>query len=163
MDCFECGAKSAMKQEKIIHKYKECGLDNVILEGVTRSHCTKCGEQTFNFGNIEQLHNLIAMTLVKKSDLLSGKEVRFLRKCLGYNSAMFAKLLSKTPETISHIENGENMNAPFDRLVRFAVLTKQPDRHYDFHDQVLNGLGTKIESIKLHQRNNHWEMLPNAA
>ena len=163
MDCFECNTESSVKQDQITHKYKECGLDNVILEGVLRSHCDKCGEETFNFGDLEQLHNLIAMTLVRKKSLLSGKEIRFLRKNLGYNGAMFAKLLSKSPETVSRIENGEDVKPAFDRLVRFAVLTKLPNRNYDFHDQILNESGTKVESIKLHQRNHNWEMVSNAA
>lgn len=162
-NCVECGGVSTMKPENITHKYKESGLDNVILKNVVRLHCSKCGEETFNFGDIEQLHNLIATTLIKKKKLLTGKEVRFLRKYMGYNSQIFAKLLRRTPETISRMENASEVSDQFDRLIRFVVMTKSPDRKYDLHDQILRGKGLALDSIKLKKLNHKWTFIEEAA
>jgi hypothetical protein len=37
----------------------------------------------------------------------------------------------------------------FDRLVRFAVASKIPNREYDLHDQILNDGGSKFNRIEL--------------
>ena len=154
-----CTNRKPLKKVKIVHKYKECGLDNVILVGVERYHCDQCGEDYFGFSNMQQLHDVIARILLQKRGLLSGKEVRFLRKHLGYSGAMFGKLIGYEHETISRIETGaQPVTMAFDRLVRFSVAAKMPDRDYDLHDQILNKTGMKIGNIKLEtNRSGNWK------
>lgn len=150
MKCHMCDYNKALKKSRTTVKYKECGLDNVTLVGVEHYKCDKCGEDYFGYGNIEQLHQLIAQVLLKKSGLLDGKEVRFLRKTLGYSGAMFSKLLGYDSATISRIETGAQTITPtFDHLVRFAVATKLPNREYNLHDQILKESGEKFNRIEL--------------
>ena len=146
-----CDNKKALKREKITHKYKECGLDNVTLVGVEHHRCDQCGEEYFGFGNIEKLHEAIAHVLLQKKDLLNGAEVRFLRKHLGYSGTMFAKLIGYDDATLSRLENGaQPVTRTFDHLVRFMVVSKlTPDRNYDLHDLILKGEGIETGRIEL--------------
>jgi putative transcriptional regulator len=151
MKCSNCENTKELKKISTNYKYKESGLDNVVLLGVSLSRCEQCGEEYYNFGDLEQLHNKIAELLLTKNHLLSGKEIRFLRKNLGYSGNMFASLIGYTHETLSRIENNaQKTNASFDRLIRFAVVAKLPkDRNYDLHDILLNNTGNKLVRIEL--------------
>jgi putative zinc finger/helix-turn-helix YgiT family protein len=151
MKCSSCQNKKELKKLNINYKYKDCGLDNVVLLGVSVARCDVCGEEYYNFGDIEKLHNKIAEILLTKSELLTGKEIRFLRKNIGYSGAMFAHLIAYSHESLSRIENGaQKVTESFDRLVRFAVSDKLPkSRNYDLHNLILNNSGHKLLRIEL--------------
>lgn len=149
MKCAMCENPKSLKKSRITVKYKDCGLDNVTLVGVRYYKCDRCGEEYFGYGNTEILHKIIAQILLIKSGFLTGKEVRFLRKQLGYSGKMFARLIGYEHETLSRIENDKNPVTPaFDRVVRFAVAERIHDRDYDLHDELLKG-GEKFKRIEL--------------
>ncbi len=149
MKCTMCENPKPLKKERITIKYKECGLDNVTLIGITYYKCHQCGEEYFSYGNIEDLHKIIAQVLLRKSGLLTGKEVRFLRKQLGYSGQMFAKLIGYEHETLSRLENAKQPITPaFDRVIRFSVAERIHDRNYDLHEAILKG-GEKFRRIEL--------------
>ena len=159
MQCVSCTNSKQLKPRTIVHKYKECGLDNVILDGVKVYECPECGEKFLDFGNIEQLHKLIADMLLQKQGRLIGKEIRFLRKRIGLSGGHFAKLLGVTPETVSRYENdASEPSEMFDRLVRFAVHDKEPDRDYDLHDLLLNEKVILFESMRLKKTPSGWKL-----
>lgn len=151
MKCPVCDSQNVVV-EKADHHYKECGLKDVTLCNVPSTNCSDCGEQTVLFGNIDQLHGLIAKSILTKKTLLLKEELRFLRSYIGYKSNMFAKILELTKEHYSRLENGgANITPQLDRLVRFAVLPKlpAPDRNYDLHDQILTeGIDSKSTSVE---------------
>ena len=160
MKCLNCENKKDIKKIVTNYKYKESGLNNVILQGVTFFKCEECNEEYYNFGDIEQLHNKIAEILLKKSDLLTAKEIRFLRKNVGYSGMMFAHLIGYSHEYLSRIENAKTeITESFDRLVRFAIATKScKDRAYDLHDLILKKTGKNLIRIELEKTDNgDWE------
>lgn len=139
MKCPVCDSKNVESKE-ITHKYKESGLSNITLKNITRVKCNDCGEEVLLFGNIDQLHSLIASFIIQKRSLMNHEELRFLRTYIGYSSANFAKILSVSASHYSRLEKGKSDIGPqFDRLVRFSVIQKlpNPDRNYDIHDQIL--------------------------
>lgn len=160
MKCAMCENKKTLKKVSVTKSYKESGLDNITLIGVTVYKCDQCGEEYFNYGNMDQLHRLIAKVLLEKKGLLTGGEIRFLRKHIGYSGAMFAKLIGYEHETISRIETGASPVQPsFDRLVRFSVSSKISDRSYDLHDQILTGSGKTLKRIQLsHNSHGEWRI-----
>lgn len=159
MKCSLCKSDKPMKTVGIVHRYKESGLDNVILHGVPESRCENCGEVYHSFGNLDKLHTAIAKFLIRKASILTGKETRFLRKYLGYSSAVFAKLVGYEIEHLSRIENGKTpVQNIFDHLVRALVAEKIPDRDYDLHDLFLEGKLMKIEWLELSLKGKEWKL-----
>ena len=159
MMCSMCENTNPLKTTSITYRYKDCGLDNIILNGVKESRCEQCGEVYYNFGNIDSLHKIIAGHLIQKSDTLTGREVRFLRKFLGYSSAVFAKLVGYEVEHLSRIENGKSaVQSTFDHLVRLLVAKKFPDRQYDLHDLFLDGKAMKLEWLEFSLNGKSWEL-----
>ena len=163
MICSMCESTKSLKLASITYKYKECGLDNVILHGVKEGRCEECGEIYRNFGDVSTLHQLIAGHLVRKADLLTGKEVRFLRKHLGYSGSVFAKLVGYEVEHLSRIENGKvSVQEVFDRLIRSLVLEKMPDREYDLQDLYLNNKFVKLEWLEFSLGGRGWKVRKSA-
>lgn len=160
MQCCMCENKKPLKREFITKKYVFGGLDNVTLIGVECYRCDVCGEEYYGYGNIVELHKLIANTLIKKQGLLTGKEIRFLRKYFGLSGAMFAELLGYEKETIYRIESEKQSFAPgFDRLVRFFVSSRLPDRDYELHDLILNKKLQNIRRIEIKRtKKGDWEL-----
>jgi putative zinc finger/helix-turn-helix YgiT family protein len=154
-----CENEKELKTMSITYRYKDCGIDNVILHGVRESRCEECGEVYYNFGNLEVLHRLIAQHLIEKSDLLTGKEIRFLRKFLGYSSAVFSKLVGYEIEHLSRVENGKMpVQKIFDRLVRLMVAKRWPERNYDLQDLFLEGKVMKLDWLEFSLKGNEWKL-----
>lgn len=153
-----CENEKPLKAKHITQKYTASGLDNVILAGVAHYKCPICLEEFFGYGDVEKLNKTIAKFLLLKKDLLTGNEIRFLRKHLGYNGEMFAELLGKDYASINRIENGKNPVAlSFDRAVRFFVDSKTADRDYDLHDLLLNDKLNSSKRLELtHAKSGEW-------
>ncbi len=159
MKCTMCENDQELKFHSKTHKYKESGLENVILHGVLEAHCPKCGEIYLNFGNLEELHKIIAMQLIKKATLLIGKEIRFLRKYLGYSGSVFSKLVGYEVAHLSRIENGKSpVQEVFDRLIRVLVLEKMPERKYKLQDLFLQNKFQKLEWLEFILTGKDWKV-----
>jgi DNA-binding transcriptional regulator YiaG len=74
------------------YHYTECGLSSVKLLNVTVFECL-CGSVSPEIPAIEQLHALISISLLQKETLLSGEEVRFLRKVAGFTQVQLAEIM----------------------------------------------------------------------
>lgn len=147
MKCVMCDNKKSLKKEVVTLRYNECGLNNVVLAGVIKHSCPECGEEYFNYGNIEQLHSLIKTALIVKKDLLTGSEIRFLRKQMGFSKEFFAHVLGVEIRTVFRWESNKNITKQVDRSIRMAASLKEPDRDYKFHEQLLDD--TKSKKYKL--------------
>lgn len=106
------------------YSYKESGLNNVVLLGVLVYNC-QCGEIAVQIPAMSFLHRLIAFELLKKPTLLSGEEVRFLRRFTGASATEFADTIGSTKVSVSRWENGAaRITRNTDRLLRLAFFTK---------------------------------------
>lgn len=127
--CPECGERAELSTGP--YRYNESGLPNVILFGIRLVRCPKCGYEEVGIPRMAELHRLLASVLVKKRAGLTGPEVRFLRKSLGWSGMDFAAHMGVTAETVSRWENrADGMGAIAERLLRLAVLTRQPRSDY---------------------------------
>ncbi len=73
--------------------------------------------------NIEEVHKVIALNLVRKSGPLDGSEVRFLRKEMGLNAKKFAALLGVDPVSVSRWENQKaEIGITNDKLIRMLLI-----------------------------------------
>ena len=126
MKCIECGG--AMKKIQGDYRYLESGLDDIVLGNITRYKCSKCGEEEVAIPSTDDLHKLIAFILILKPTPLMGKEVKYLRKMLGYTSEKFAEALGVTRVSISRWENsGLEMKPDRDKHIRLFFFSKKSD------------------------------------
>src|SRR6267154_1472264 len=75
--CYDCGKTMVGKREN--YSYQEVGLKSVVLLNIVVYHC-KCGAIVPEIPYAGILHNCIAMNVLQKKALLSGEEIRFIRK-----------------------------------------------------------------------------------
>jgi putative zinc finger/helix-turn-helix YgiT family protein len=135
IECPCCDGKQGMTAKVVTRDYSVGGLPNVTLKGVTQYTCEDCGEISYNYGDLDGLHKAIALCLYQKKTRLTGDEIRFLRKYLGYSQKMFALKADLTEEHLCRIENKKvPVSRLFDAFMRLIVLTEAPCRNYDAHD-----------------------------
>jgi putative zinc finger/helix-turn-helix YgiT family protein len=118
--CFDCGREMRGRRQKYL--YTECGLNSVTLENVPVFECA-CGAKVPEIPSIQELHTLIAVALLQKSSLLSGDEVKFLRKSAGLSQSEVAKIIGVHATRPSKWESGESrIGKNNDRLLRAYCL-----------------------------------------
>ena len=129
--CAQCGGVTKTRREPA-YRYAESGLSNVVLiNAVTTTSCSKCGEVYTGFHAIERLHKAIAAALIRKKGRLAPEEIRFLRKSLGWSGVDFARRMGTTKETVSRWESGKlPMGPQADRLLRMLVAKSTPVEQY---------------------------------
>ncbi len=123
-----------MRGIKENYHYTECGLDSVYLKNVLVFHC-ECGAVIPEIPKMASLHRAIVLDLLKKTTLLSGEEIRFIRKMAGFSSVALAKFMGVHPVTVSKWEhNTSNIGSSNDRVLRlicFAGTLQQILRQKD--------------------------------
>jgi putative transcriptional regulator len=114
--CGECGEPMQRKARSI--PYPESGLDNVVLRNVPVWECAN-GHQDVQIPDAVQLHQLLAEIIVTQATPLRGREVRFLRKHLGYSARDFSALVGMNHVHLSRLENDKRqMPRKFEVLIR---------------------------------------------
>ena len=153
------------------YHFVDSGLPNVYLIGIGYRVCTACGKQAADIPALEDLMVKIARTVVQKEDVLSGAEIRFLRKRLGKKSAEFAKIIGVVPEQVTRWEKDDNSPAESaDKLIRVfyslysgdATLKNMVDAHISDWLTTLPG-GEHATNIRAELRENEWAAKPVAA
>jgi hypothetical protein len=135
IECTNCDNKKPLKGKKIRKIYDP--LISFLTVEAYEYRCPKCGEIYYFYGDIVKLHKIIVNLLIQKEGFLSGNEIRFLRKHLGYSSEMFANILGMDLSTIYRIESKQEHSKTVDNFIRILVAASLPDRDYSFHDQIL--------------------------
>src|SRR5271163_702406 len=92
------------------YPYTISGLKNVFLVNIPIKKCSNpaCLAESVVIPRIAALHRLITESLLTKPFLLSGNEIRFLRKEAGIAAKSLAAKLNVTPEHLSRVENGKS-------------------------------------------------------
>ncbi len=143
MRCPACGATTRRTQRPQRYRYRESGLNNVLI-WVRIRHCAKCGETLPEIPNVKALHAVIADALFQKSTSLTGPEIRFVRKEMGLKAKELAAYLGVTQVTVSRWETGTHpIGDSTDRLIRCL---------YQFHRI---GTGREIKPASSVQRFQH--------
>lgn len=119
--CFECGG--SMHGTRTYYKYTECGLNSVTLENIIVYRCT-CGAIVPEIPAIGELHRQLVFDIITKArGLLSGQEIRFLRKMAGFSGKELAVTLGASASTVSRWENGtRNISKKSDAALRLICL-----------------------------------------
>ncbi len=121
--CYEEGCGGQMEGRKGEYRYIESGLNSVFLKDILVFHCTKCNALVPEIPAPGVLHRVIALRVLTKKTLLTGGELRFLRKLCGYSINEFAEIMGSTKAVVSKWENKEHGEGT-DRTVRLLVMGK---------------------------------------
>jgi DNA-binding transcriptional regulator YiaG len=99
-------------------RYTGCGLDDIwLVSGYDLN--TVDGERTISVRDLDGLHVAIGRSLVQRKKLLSGKEIRFLRKQMDLTQSKLARLVGCDAQQIARYEKGQNkMSGANDRILR---------------------------------------------
>lgn len=160
MTCLECGSAMRTRRETVPFD-KPIGLPGVTVETLV-TRCRKCDAYEVLLPNLEELHRAIARTIVGKAARLSGDQVRFLRKVLGWSGADFAAHMGTTAETVSRWETDTTPIGPqADRLLRLMVMTKDPVGDYqklDLLKAVAKAKPARARLIAKADPKGHWNV-----
>lgn len=129
MRCPTCGEPMDCRRET--YQYTGAGLDNVFLTDAQVCHCA-CGESMVGLPALPALHQRIGELLVAKPSLLTGPEIRFLRKNLRLNGQELAHWLGVDRATIYRWESGaQTVGKAHDRLLRliYAAVKRMSTEH----------------------------------
>jgi DNA-binding transcriptional regulator YiaG len=150
--CGECG--KAMHGRRENYHYTECGLQTVNLKNILVFHC-ECGAITARIPAMAALHRAITFSLITKGSLLSGEEVRFLRKMAGLTGMELAKALGVHKATLSKWETDKrNITKNSDgslRLICFVGmvqnLLQQKDMVPKFAEEIKQLSAVDIKNV----------------
>ena len=135
------------------YQFKMSGLSNVYLAGIHIRRCASCRSESPVIPKIGKLNDLIARDLVKKPALLTGEEIRFLRKNGGFAAQTFAGLVGVDPKHLSRVENGhtDTLGVPADRLVRVIARAADSAPHPQYL-ALMKGLAAALIDVKKRSR-----------
>lgn len=154
--CYDCGKMMIGKRQN--YSYQEVGLRSVVLLNIVVYNC-KCGAIVPEIPYAGLLHNRIAMSVLEKKALLSGEEIRFIRKAAGFSATELARVLGMEKETVSRWENEKQaIGKDSDRLLRAVCFARTMERLAGVNTQQiadkdlagsLTRLQTMIRSVNL--------------
>lgn len=155
MRCPICGRAEVTWNVQNYH-YDACGLDNVILVGITVGTCPECNCLVPKIPQMEALHDCIAHALVKKEERLTPAEIVFLRKSLGWSGTDFAANMQCDKSQISKWENGKaNMGKQTELLFREIVAGRKKITDYKRVDAARKE-ANKVVSLFVRMADNYW-------
>jgi putative zinc finger/helix-turn-helix YgiT family protein len=119
--CSDCGSEALIQRGT--YRFRESGLDNVVLKGIEIVKCPACGNEEPIIPNLDGLLRIIAVAIVTNRLPLAGAEVRYLRKYLEMSGEQFARILHTDKSTLSKWETGAvNIGSKSDLLIRAVAL-----------------------------------------
>lgn len=158
--CYQCGSEMIELPPRKYH-YIESGLKDIYLNGITQYKCVECDETYVSIPRINGLHLAIGKSLCCKKGLLTGCEIKFLRKELHLQSKEFAKVLGITAQHLSRLENNEKVTSPtLDKLIRtiyiLSVSSKTNNAICDNPAETLS----KVSDKTVQQKDKHIDLNP---
>jgi DNA-binding transcriptional regulator YiaG len=132
------------------YHYTECGLNTVNLVSIMVYHC-KCGAIVPQIPAMGDLHRKIALSLIEKETLLSGQEIKFLRKLAGLRGVEMSQLLGTHKTSLSKWENGKfPISKKADgtiRLLCFTAMLQQLVRQRDEDKELVPKLAAALKEL----------------
>ncbi len=163
--CRNCG-KDEMTARAETYLYAESGLPNVVLVGVEVRRCPSCGHHELVLPRVTELHRTIAHAVIHKPARLSGAEVRYLRKYLGWSGADFAgQRWRRSFLTVSNWEtDSDPIGTSSDRLLRLMVAHGRPVEEYSLDELAkIEDKRTPPIEVRIAPKAHGWERLQAAA
>ena len=104
-----------------MYHYTECGLKNIWLVNGFKIQKTSYGEGA-SIENADGLDRAIASTIVRKKQIISGSELRFLRHQMGLSQTSLANLIGNNVQSIALWEKHGKLPKWADKLIRLIYM-----------------------------------------
>lgn len=139
--------------------YKRCGLDNVyLLNGFEVE--IEDGERYTSVIDVDTLHKAIGLHLVSNRKLLTGKELRFLRREMDLTQSEVGRLINQNSQQVARWEKGESkIPGPADRLIRIMYLSSFEgilESPLEFLDELDNLDDINGENLSFCKQDDRW-------
>ena len=146
-----------------IYHYKECGLDNVFIEGIDVC-IDDDGDEVITISAVNELHQAIALGIVSHEHGISGAELRFLRTEMGYTQAELAIFVHNDKQTIGRWERSEyDIDSSAETIIRRLTIEKlNLDVELAMEELARRSIPTvpmQPINIKKSNSNGHYELL----
>lgn len=106
------------------YRYTECGLDNVIIEGID-VRVDDDGEEVLYIPAVNELHKTIAQGVVESETGMTGQELRFLRTMMGFTQADLARHVHHDAQSVARWEkNRTPIQAASEIVIRLLTVEK---------------------------------------
>ena len=104
------------------YRYTDCGLDNVMIDGV-QFIVDDGGDEVVCIPNVNGLHRAIAHQILLRQSSMSGAELRFIRTEMGLTQAQLAGLVHREPLAVSRWERGESpVDSNAEAIIRLHAI-----------------------------------------
>ena len=126
--CKTCGSMGVTRNT--LHEYRGdllgAPFNVVVQDAVVEERCAGCGtKKGIMIPNLQGLVAAVAMTRALEPTHLTGGEIRFLRKSVGWKAKDLAKQLNVSPSHISRCETGkEPLGAIREKYLRLYACVK---------------------------------------
>jgi DNA-binding transcriptional regulator YiaG len=114
--------RHAGEKDRKPYHYTECGLDDVYLISGYEVENTAYGDGV-SIKHLDELHKAIGYSLVTEKKVLSGKELRFLRKEMDLTQTELGQLVGLSDQQVARWEKDRyEIPSAADYLLRFFYL-----------------------------------------
>jgi DNA-binding transcriptional regulator YiaG len=152
------GCNNCYVMGRSMYHYTESGLNNVWLLNGYITHNTPYGKGVA-IEHADDLHRVIALSLVNHKPRLSGGEFRFIRKELDMSQAALAHILGNDSQSIARWEKKGRVPRMAERFLR-ALYREHAQGNAGIRELVerLNQMAQKVEKrLVLEETPKGWE------
>lgn len=114
-----------------MYHYTECGLNNIYLVNGFKINKLSDGNEEIFIQDIHGLHRAIGNSLILKTGLLSGDEIKFIRTTLDFSQTTLASLLGLDYQSILAYEKTKTSISKtadhFLRVIFYSFLNKDTE------------------------------------
>lgn len=139
-----------------MYQYLSSGLSNIWLKNGYKVHNTAYGEG-ISIDNLEDLHQSIAMTLIRTPTKMTGDEFRFLRKELNLSQKKLADMMGVEDQTIANWEKKQPTSLA-ERTMRLISIAHYTDSGFQELVKALAELDRQEhEDLYFEESDNGWQ------
>jgi DNA-binding transcriptional regulator YiaG len=146
------------------YHYTECGLSNIFLNNGFEVIEFE-GEQAYSIHDAEGLHKAIGENILNKTTLLSGEEIRFLRKESELSQKDLASILGVSDQSVAHYEKSKTEQSQAVDIIirmRYATMISVSKDICDYLERLTLDEIDRLE-IDFSEENGHWASVAMAA
>jgi DNA-binding transcriptional regulator YiaG len=142
--------------------YQFAGLQKVTLHHSPARRCANCGFRDPVIRYSESFRLAVVSAVIGKRARFIPREIRFLRKHLGWSGTEFSVYMGQTPETVSRWVNGRTpMGVTADRLLRLLVAMNTPGAEFPLQRfRVVASEPACATPIAVEFRDGQWHAIP---